>query len=151
MVDSDLPMFELALARFSQFLEQNEVRRPTLRWIFREDVALQGQSLLVSRLLPGRSTLAEEMYSRAVALAARGVMLSAEGIDDDAVYCTIIVPVADDDAEERWIHGLKLSMLTPLLPVTTLEAAAWKKAASTQTQAQRAGLDDRFQPRSQKI
>ena len=151
MMDAALPTFDVALARFTEFLESNQVGRPTVRWIFREDVALRGRSLLVSCRLPRGARLVEEMYSRAVASGARGVMLHALGLDDEAVYCTIVVPISNDDAEERWIHGLKLSMLTSLLPVTTIEGSAWMKEARTQTPAQHAGLAEWFQSRSQKI
>jgi hypothetical protein len=145
-MEVDLPGFASALARFTQFLELHQVNRPTLRWIFREDVALRGRSLLVSRRLPvDRTSLVEQKYASAVARAARGVMLSAEGFDDVAVYCTLVVPVSEDDAEERWIRGLKLSMRNPLLPVVTLEEPAWREAVHIQTPAQVAGLDDRFQ------
>lgn len=132
MTDNDPPAFDVALVRLQQFLETQNIRRPMLRWLFREDVALAKRSLLVSSRLPAdRTSLVAEKYARAVATAARGVVLGAHGIDDHTVYCSLYVPVSDDDAEYRLICGLKLSVLTPLLTVKTLDAAKWAKAASS--------------------
>lgn len=144
MMDSRFPTFDQALNQLAEFLEQQRVCRPSVRWVFREDVALRQRSLLVSSRQP-QERLVAEVYSRAVTSAARGIVLSAEGIDDDAVYCTILVPASEDDAEARLIDGLKLATLTPLLPVAIVDQLAWASAAEAQTPPQRAYLDDRFQ------
>jgi hypothetical protein len=142
---SALP-FDVAVARLHQLLETQHLRERKLRWVFRDDVALQGRSLLVSRRLPRDQTKsAADKYARAVASRASGIVLSAEGIDEDAVYCTVFVAISAEDAQRRMISGLKLSVLDPPSPVTTLEEPAWRAAADAQTPWQRDGLDDRFQ------
>lgn len=105
---------------------------------------MRERSLLVSNQLP-REQLVADVYSRAVTSAARGIVLSAEGIDDDAVYCTIFVSVSEDDAERRLINGLKLAKLATLLPVVIVDQLALARAAEAQTASQLAYLDDRFQ------
>ncbi len=144
-MDSRFPTFDQALNQLAEFLEQHRVRRPSVRWVFREDVALRERSLLVSSRHP-QERLVAEMYSRAVTSAARGIVLSAEGIDDDAVYCTSLVSVSEDDAEARLIDGLKLATLTTLLPVAIVDQLTLASVAEAQTPPQRAYLDDRFQP-----
>lgn len=100
MTDNDPPAFDVALVRLQQFLETQNIRRPMLRWLFREDVALAKRSLLVSSRLPAdRTSLVAEEYARAVATAARGVVLGAHGIDDHTVYCSPYVPVSDDGVQ----------------------------------------------------
>jgi hypothetical protein len=142
----DFPTFDEALNQLGAFLDHHQGRRPSVRWLFREDVALRERSLVVSNRLPRERTRpVEELYSRAVANSAWGILLSAEGIDDDAVYCTLYVSISKDDAEGRLIHGLKLSMLEPLLPVVIVDELAWAKAAEAQTPLQLTSLDDRFQ------
>jgi hypothetical protein len=144
MTDSRFPTFDQALNQLGAFLEHQRVRRRSVRWIFREDVALREHSLLVSARQP-HERLVAEVYSRAVTSAARGIVLSAEGFDDDAMYCTIFVPVSEDDAEARLVDGLKLATLNTLLPVAIVDQLAWVRAAKTQTPPQSAYLDDRFQ------
>jgi hypothetical protein len=146
MRDSRFPNFDEALNQLDAFLDHHQARRPSVRWIFREDVALRERSLVVStRLNRERKNLVEGVYSRAVANAARGIVLSAEGIDNDAVYCTLYVSISEDDAEGRLIDGLKLSMLDPLLPVVIIDQLAWARAAEAQMPQQLITLDDRFQ------
>lgn len=146
MMESRLPTFDQALNQLHAFLNHHQVRRPSVRWMFRDDVALRERSLLVSTQLPReRTSLVEEVYSCAVSSAAPGVLLSAEAIDDDAVYCTIFVPVSEDDAQRRLIDGLKLSRLATLLPVVVVDQLAWARAAEAQTPPHLAYLDDRFQ------
>ncbi len=144
MMDSRFPTFHQALSQLYEFLEHQRVRRPSVRWIWREDVALRERSLLVSSQLP-REQLVADVYSRAVTSAAQGIVLSAEGIDDDAVYCTIFVSVSEDDAERRLIDGLKLAKLATLLPVVIVDQLKLPRAAEAQTASQLAYLDDRFQ------
>lgn len=146
MMDSRFPTFDQAVNQLHKFLGHHQVRCPSIRWIFREDVALREGSLLVSTRMPReRTSLVAEVYSRAVSSAAPGVVLSAEAIDDDAVYCTLYVALSEDDAEGRLIAGLKLSRLVTLLPMEIVEQAAWTRAAEAQTPPQLAYLDDRFQ------
>ena len=144
MMDSRFPTFDQALSQLDEFLEHQRVRRPSVRWIWREDVALRERSLLVSNQLPPEQLVAD-VYSRAVTSAARGIVLSAEGIDDDAVYCTIFVSVSEDDAERRLINELKLAKLATLVPVVIVDQLAMARAAEAQTASQLAYLDDRFQ------
>jgi hypothetical protein len=144
MMHSRFPTFDQALNQLDAFLEHQRVRRRSFRWIFREDVALRERSLLVSNSA-AHERLVAKVYSRAVASAARGIVLSAEGIDDDAVYCTIFVSVSEGDAEARLIDGLKLATRTTLLPLVIVDQLEWARAAEAQTPPQLAYLDDRFQ------
>jgi hypothetical protein len=145
-----LPAFDRARARLHRFLDAQHVRRPALRWIFREHVALRERSLLVSDRLPGDCTsFVAERYACAIATRAPAVLLGAEGIDDVAVYCTIFVPRSDDDAEDRMMAGLKLSILEPLPRVVTVDDATWRVASDAQAPEQVRYLDDRFQRATQ--
>jgi hypothetical protein len=140
-----LPSFDVALAQLRRFLHANQIRRPDLRWIFREDVALRGRSLLVRAQLRHDANLVRERYASAAASRARGIVIGAEGIDDEAVFCTLFVPISDDDAEHRMVAGLKLTILEPLPPVVTVDDATWRIASDAHAPEQRVHLDDRFQ------
>jgi hypothetical protein len=135
------PTFDEAVGRLQQFLVSQGVRRREIRWVFRDDIALQGRALVIRRC--ERANVAAEKY--AAGREAPGVVLSAEGIDEDAVYCTVFVPSSADDAEYRMIRGVKLSVAVPLWSVKIVDDADWLVATCSQTPSQRDLVDDRFQ------
>jgi hypothetical protein len=107
-----LPTFENALRSFGSFLEAQGLDRGE-RWIFKEDVTVRGRGTpwLKAPLPAENGVLVRGLYEMA-ARESSGVELSVYCKVGRLAYCSAFVPRDEEEAANRMIRGLKLTVPT---------------------------------------
>jgi hypothetical protein len=142
-----LPPCSEALEQLQSLLVRCGVERSNVHWLDRPSVVAHSGFLRRKPTLfvPSGARSSDAAAAYAVAReAGHGIELHALGIDSNRVYCLAFVPPTELEAELRMIGGLKLSVLTPLLPVSLVSENRWHACARRQSPERTAWLDELF-------
>ena len=119
------PTFEDALRSFGSFLESQGFARDE-SWIFKEDVKVRGQGTpwLKAPLPAENGVLVRELYEMA-ARTGSGIELSVYCKVGRLAYCSVFVPRDEEEAANRMIRGLKMTVPTRVREGRLCEQGFW--------------------------
>jgi hypothetical protein len=121
---TDIPEFDVAVARFQQLLLDSG-QPTTPLWVFRDDVYARTPSVIALRYPPPRenSSLAVKVFNEG--RASGFVAITAIGTTGKVVAATVWFPRTPRDEVQGWNCGMKLSMVQPLPNAKLVSGWLW--------------------------